>query len=139
MKLLFCGIYAAALLVGGMPALAADQSAQQIRQVINQTYDQPGALVSIPIIVKEGDYALADWQQAHKGGRALLQRQAQTWQILACGGAGFKQAQALQAMGLPSALASKLSRALSQAEQNLTDKQRELYDSFDANLTHAQH
>ncbi len=139
MKIFLCGLYAMSLFGFAMPVWAADDAQQQIRQIINKTYDKPDALVSIPIVVIAGEYALADWQQEKKGGRALLQRQAQGWQILACGGAGFRQAHALQQAGLSAVTAKSLTNALALAEEKVEPAQRQLYDSFDATMSHPKH
>ncbi|MEN9865384.1 MAG: hypothetical protein RL748_974 [Pseudomonadota bacterium] len=112
----------------------ADSTAeQQIRQLIGKTYDQADKKVETAPISIVNDYALADWIQGEKGGRALLQRKQGEWQILACGGDGFKQARHLQQTGMPAATAQQLVKQLEQAEQALPPARVKQFGLFDAN------
>lgn len=112
----------------------ADNTAeQQIRQLIGKTYDQADKKVETAPISIVNDYALADWVQGEKGGRALLQRKQGEWQILACGGDGFKKARHLQQTGMPAATAQQLVKQLEQAEQALPPARVKQFGLFDAN------
>lgn len=98
---------------------ATASAEQTIIKLIATTYDQPGRKVETTPVVIASDYALADWIQGDKGGRALLRHKAGQWEIMACGGDGFKDAKTLQQAGIPAATASKLVAQLTQAEKAL--------------------
>ncbi len=108
-------------------------AAQAIGQLIGKTYDQPAKKVETAPISIVNDYALADWVQGEKGGRALLQRKKGEWQILACGGDGFKNVRHLQQTGMPAATAKQLVKQLELAEQTLPPERVKQFGLFDAN------
>ncbi len=114
-------VFAAWLLAAACPtALAqADDAQARIRDLIAGTYDQPDHTVETAPIVVDGDYALADWIQGEKGGRALLRRTQGQWQILACGGDAFKDVKLLKDAGIPAGTASTLVARLNQAERSV--------------------
>jgi hypothetical protein len=80
--------------------------------------------------VVSGDYAVADWLQDNRGGRALLRRDIDGWHTLMCGGAQFKTPQALRQAGVQGDDAKIISQALVQKEQNLTGEQLKKIDGF---------
>jgi hypothetical protein len=112
-------------------AHAAEESMQaQIIQVLKNQFDRPVSPLEVPVVVISGDYAVADWLQDHRGGRALLRHDADGWRTLMCSGAQFKSPQALQQAGLQENDAARISKELSQKEQSLTDEQLKKIDSF---------
>ncbi len=119
---------------------------EQIRQLINKTFDRPDSKVKIEPVVMAESYAIADWVQDTKAGRALLKMENGKWRLLACGGSGMKTAASLMQQGVPEAVAVKLSQLLSDAEKTLQEKEVEGFDSFgpsvifsDSNPHHSHH
>ena len=82
-----------------------------------------------PIVV-ERDIAIADWIQGEKGGRALLKKSKDKWEITACGGGGFKHPEALIQAGVQQSVANRLTTKLADAEKKLSAKQIQMFDSF---------
>jgi len=106
--------------------------AASIRAVIASTYDTPDTKVETAPIVVRGDYAVADWIQGHRGGRALMQRRDGAWQIAACGGEAFRTVDGLKLAGVPADTAVQLVALLTRAEGSLANDRVKLFDSFDA-------
>jgi hypothetical protein len=99
---------------------AANSPHRQIRTLVSTTYDQPGHKVETSPIVVANGYAIADWIQGDKGGRALLRRANGRWEIMACGGDGLKDVKTLGDAGIPRETATKLVLQLGRAEQSVT-------------------
>ncbi|AXV83972.1 hypothetical protein CJO92_20735 (plasmid) [Ralstonia solanacearum] len=102
----------------------------QVRDLIAQTYDRPDRKVETAPIAVDGDHALADWIQGEKGGRALLRRTQGQWQIVACGGDGFKDARTLKDAGIPAATAKRLIARLNEAERSLNPERVKRFGLF---------
>lgn len=96
-------------------------------KVLWETPDHP---IQVPVIVVSGNYAIVDWIQQPKGGRALLKQQHGHWHTLMCGDANLKQPRHLVAAGVPEADADKLTLALTQAEASLTLDEQTTINSF---------
>ena len=111
--------------------LADDQSAQQeIAKLISKFYDKPNhKVVTTPIAVVD-EYALADWMQGERGGRALLQRVKGNWTIMACGADGLKDLSTLTKAGIPSAKAQSLVSKLTAAEKSVDPHRLHLFSLF---------
>ena len=109
-------------------SVTSEQAA--IVHLISKTYDRPDAKVQIAPIVVEADYAIADWTQGDKGGRALLQKSQSQWEILLCGGAGLKTVSGLVSTGIPSKQAKALAQKLKIAEKSLSASHLKQLDSF---------
>lgn len=125
-------VLAALLMSVGLPnafAQNADQ-ATRIKTLIGETYDQPAHKVETAPVVIVGDYALADWIQGKKGGRALLRRTHAEWEIIACGGDGFKEIELLKDAGIPANTARKLVAQLTQAEQSVSPERVKQFGLF---------
>lgn len=101
-----------------------------IAHLLASTYDRPDAKLETSPIVVVDDYAIADWIQANKGGRALLVKQHGEWSIHLCGGKGLVSASNLQAAGLPKSTATQLATALQNAEKTISKERISLFDSF---------
>ena len=117
-------------------------SQEKIRELISKTFDQPNLKVEIAPIVIVGKVAIADWIQGQKGGRALLKRKHADWQIIACGGAGFKDANTIAASGISKEIANNIADQLRVAEAKLSPQKIKQLDSFDGVVTmrhNAQH
>lgn len=128
------------LYVGNVPAHTQTEQASQekIRALISNTFDQPNLKVKTDPIVIEGKVAIADWAQGQKGGRALLRRKHDDWEIIACGGSGFKDSGSIAAIGISKEIAQNIAVKLSTAEAKLTTEQIKQFDSFDGvvNMVH---
>jgi len=109
-----------------------ESAASSIRAVIGKTYDTAESKVQTAPIVVRGDFAIADWIQGHRGGRALMQRRNGAWQIAACGGEAFRTVDGLKSAGVPADTAGQLVALLTNAERSLAIDRIELFDSFDA-------
>ncbi|MBK9521481.1 MAG: copper uptake system-associated protein [Rhodocyclaceae bacterium] len=103
--------------VSAQPSDAMQQ--KSIRSLISKTFDQPSLKVDTGPIAIVQDFAIADWIQGEKGGRALLRQQHGKWEIIACGGDGFKEVKALKDAGIDIATAQSLITQLNDAEKNL--------------------
>jgi hypothetical protein len=113
-------------------------SQEKIKALISKTFDQPNQKVKTNQIVVEGKVAIADWIQGQKGGRALLRRKHDEWEIIACGGAGFKDPNGIAAVGISKEIAKNITVKLSAAESKLSTQQVKQFDSFDGvvNMVH---
>lgn len=144
MRKLFTSVLLATLVSAPLCAMAeSDKSSlkakQAIVQLIGKTYDQPQAKVRTAPIVLAGEYAVAGWLQGEKGGRALLKKQADEWQIVLCAGDGLRQEQGLIAAGVAPALAKQLVEQVQNAESRLPATTLAKFASFDAHMKHVAH
>jgi hypothetical protein len=108
---------------------------EKIRELIAKTFDQPNLKVQTTPIVIVGKIAIADWVQGPKGGRALLRRKHDEWEIIACGGAGFKDAHTIASAGISKEIADKIANQLATAEAKLSPQKIKQLDSFDGVVT----
>lgn len=113
-------------------AWACPTPEHQIKAVIGQQYDQAELKVDTWPVVVAGKHAIAGWTQGERGGRALLQKQGEQWQVMLCGGAGLRQRAGLLDAGVGRATADKLLARLAKAEQAIPAERRQRFDSFDA-------
>ena len=111
-------------------AQPVDTAEAQIIQVLKSQFDRPVTPLEVAVVVVSGDYAVADWLQDNRGGRALLRHDADGWHTLMCSGAQFKSPQALRQAGVQEEDATRISQQLSQKEQSLTAEQLKKIDSF---------
>lgn len=125
-RVLCCG----AMLLGCTSAFAVGTEEAAIRQLIAHHYDRPEKRVSTAPIVVVEDYAIADWLQGKRGGRALLQKNKDGWSILACGGDGFRDPAQLASAGIPENKARQLANALASAEKGLPAEQVKRFGLF---------
>lgn len=121
-------IFASSNLIASAQQLNHEQRA--IQTLIGNTYDQANSKVQISPIVTARDYAIADWIQGGKGGRALLKKTNGTWEITMCGGQGLTVTKNLVDIGIPSEQAKQLTSALKIAESKLDQQKIKLFDSF---------
>ena len=110
----------------------------KIQELISKTFDKPGLKVKTAPIVIEGKVAIADWTQGQKGGRALLRRKHHDWEIIACGGTGFKDPEGIAANGISKVIATNITAKLKDAEARLSPQEVKQFDSFDGvvNMVH---
>jgi hypothetical protein len=95
----------------------------QIQAVIGKTYDKPNNKVNTTPISIADDFAVADWTQGKRGGRALMKRINGNWEILACGNDGLKDTKSLVKAGMSEKTASAIVKKLSDLEK-LEDPKR---------------
>ena len=95
----------------------------QIQAVIGKTYDKPNNKVNTTPISIADDFAVADWTQGKRGGRALMKRINGNWEILACGNDGLKDTKSLVKAGLSEKTASTIVKKLADLEK-LEDPRR---------------
>ena len=115
-----------------------EESQKRIQSLISSTFDKPNLKVITNPIVIEGKVAIADWIQGAKGGRALLRRKHSDWEIIACGGAGFKEASGISAVGISKEIASNITAKLKTEEAKLPAQKIKQFDSFEGvvNMVH---
>ncbi|BCM24498.1 hypothetical protein ZMTM_07570 [Methyloradius palustris] len=123
---------------------ASDSSEQlAIKNLISSTFDKPELKVITSPVVVVDHYAIADWVQGEKGGRALLHETNGKWSIMACGGDGFKDVKTLINAGIKQSIAQQLISQLNQAELPLSPiavKRFSLYGAEDeAEASHHSH
>lgn len=111
-------------------AVAEGKETATIEAALKAQWDKPNHPIRVPVIVIYGDYAIADWIQAPRGGRALLRREQKHWQTLLCGDANMKQVSNLVSAGVPYNDAKKLAAALEKEEKQLPSADKALIDSF---------
>ncbi len=95
----------------------------KIQAVIGKTYDKPNNKVNTTPISVADDFAVADWTQGKRGGRALMKRIDGNWEILACGNDGLKDTKSLVKAGMSEKTASAIVKKLSDLEK-LEDPKR---------------
>ncbi len=111
-------------------AVAEGKDAAAIEAALKAQWDKPNHPIRVPVIVIQDDYAIADWIQEPRGGRALLKREKNGWQTLLCGDANLKHVNNLMSAGVPREDAGHLADALAQKEKRLADADKALIDSF---------
>lgn len=107
-----------------------DTAQSQIKAVISSIYDKPDAKVEADPIVVSGDYAVADWIQGNRGGRALLHRINGKWTIAACGANDLQKVKTLTDAGIPLKTAKALASHLSSAEKNISQERLKMFSLF---------
>ena len=112
-----------------------EESRERIQKLISKTFDRPDLKVQTDPIVIEGKVAIADWIQGEKGGRAFLTRKHVDWEIIACGGAGFKDPGVIAGAGISKRIANNITEKLKIAEAKLPPQKVKQLDSFDGVVT----
>lgn len=124
-------------------ALAVDSVAElQIKAIISSAYDKPGHKVETSPIAVAEQYAIADWVQGKRGGRALLHRVNGKWVIMACGADGLKEQKMLIDAGISKKTAYELVERLEVAEKKVSPdriKKFSLFGTKDDPVTEDQH
>lgn len=125
-----------AFIIGlGVAALAspgvANSDADAIRHLLNATFDKPDARLTVDPVVVAGEHAIAGWSQGGMGGRALLRRRAQSWQLVLCSGDQLKSAQVLVQVGVAADAAPVLAARLAEAERTIAPERLAEFSKFD--------
>ncbi len=124
-----CAAAAMVALTWTVPAAASDQDA--IRHVLMSTFDKPESRLVVDPVVVSGDHAIAGWSQGDMGGRALLRKKGQAWDVVLCAGDDLKKAEVLTKVGLPAAAAKTLSTSLAAAEAKVPPDRLALFSKFE--------
>lgn len=124
------GVLIAGLTLSLVCAVAEAKETTAIEIALKAQWDKHNHSIRVPVIVMQGDYAIADWIQEQRGGRALLRREQQNWKTLLCGDANMNQVSNLVSAGVSREDAKHLAAALEQEEKRLSDADKALTDSF---------
>ena len=108
----------------------AEPGEQAIERLLNHQFAKPDSSVVVLALAVAPPYALVDWQQDSRAGRALLQQEQAQWRVVLCGGQGLRDVAALADYGIDPALARRLVRKLNQAEGSLNGRLRQQLDAF---------
>ena len=102
----------------------------KIQAVIGKTYDKPNNKVNTTPISVANDFAVADWTQGDRGGRALMKRINGNWEILACGNDGLKDTKSLVKAGMSEKTASAIVKKLADLEKSEDPKRLAKFNLF---------
>lgn len=102
----------------------------QIQAVIGKTYDKPNNKVNTTPVSVADDFAIADWTQGERGGRALMKRINGNWEILACGNDGLKDTKSLIKAGMNEKTASTVIKKLTNLEKSEDPKRLAKFNLF---------
>lgn len=124
-----------AITVASTAAFAQEADARSdeaaVRHVLMSQFDKPESRLQVDPVVVSGDAAVASWAQGDRGGRALLARHKDRWQITLCAGDALKDAKVMREAGVRPSDAKTLAEALVKAEARLTQAQRAKFSTFD--------
>ena len=130
--LLRCAAGLLLLLAGPLLAQTADEAA--ISKLLHTTFDRPEAPLTIAPVVVAGGHAIAGWAQGEMGGRALLRKKGESWELVLCAGDGIKSRDALAKAGVPAQDAAALERELAAAESKLPARHVAMLSRFEGML-----
>jgi hypothetical protein len=130
--LLGCAVALMLLFAGPVFAQTADESA--ISKLLHITFDKAESPPIIAPVVVAGNHAIAGWTQGDMGGRALLRKNADGWQLILCAGDGIRSRDSLAKVGIPSQDAAALERDLAAAEGKLPPQQVAMFSKFEGML-----
>lgn len=116
--------------VGQVDAAMAQNDMGQITYLLKTTFEKPDAPLIVEPVVVQADWAIAGWEQQQAGGRALLKKIKDHWQVHLCTGASLKVSANLEKMGVPTKLANSLAADLAVAEKSLPAQKIAALDSF---------
>ena len=102
----------------------------QIQAVIGKTYDKQNNKVNTTPVSVADDFAIADWTQGERGGRALMKRINGNWEILACGNDGLKDTKSLIKAGMNEKTASTVIKKLTNLEKSEDPKRLAKFNLF---------
>jgi periplasmic copper chaperone A len=111
------------------PASAATDT-DRIIAAMESLLDQPGRPLHITPVSVEDGFAIAGWSQGSAGGRALLHRVGDSWQIVLCAGDALLQPATLAGAGMAAGTSARLLEKVQRAEVALTPASRALFSRF---------
>lgn len=109
----------------------ADEDSDLIAHVIRQQWQTSDVKLEIAPIVVEGNHAIAGWAHGARGGRALLRRSANGWQVYMCGGDDLTKVHVLEQSGIESIAAKSLANKLITAELGMSVDARKQLSIFE--------
>lgn len=112
---------------------------EEVIRAIKLQWEKPDYLVAVPVVAVRQEFAIADWLQGNRGGRAMLRKMHGVWQTLACGDAKMKTVAQLKQFGVPEPQAQLLIQALNEQEQHLTQEELQVIDGFSGIMELRQH
>lgn len=99
--LVIIGLSLAILIASLLLVFKDKNSIVAIEAALKAEWDKPNHPIRIPALAIHGDYAIADWIQEPRGGRALLIYNGNVWQTILCGDVNMKQVSNLISAGVP--------------------------------------
>ncbi|MBX5105471.1 copper uptake system-associated protein [Rhizobium lentis] len=123
----------AGLLVASM-ASAEEDPQQTIPAKLKVMFERPDKPLDVAPVVVQADWAIVGWRQDGRGGRALMKKTHQGWNIYLCSGDGLKDAATLERLGLSVNDAAGLTGKLKNAEAGLDPSALALLSSFDGTV-----
>ena len=111
-----------------------ESDSQHIAHVMRAQFDKPDAPLKVHPVVVDGQFAVAGWMQANKGGRALLVKEKDKWTITVCGGDGLRDAKVLAQTGMGEVAAQSLASKVQAAEAKLSKAQLKQLAMFQGEL-----
>lgn len=112
----------------------SDDPLVAIPGVMKALFETEGNPLTVEPVIVSGDWAVAGWSQAGKGGRALLKKGHHGWAIHMCSGASLKDAATLTQIGISDEDATTLAQRLGEAEAALGAERIALHDSFEGTM-----
>jgi hypothetical protein len=122
-------------------SVAASTDQIEIINTISRIYDKPNLkVITSPISINE-NFAIADWTQGNRGGRALLKKDNGRWAIITCGADELKDLKNLKDAGISPNAAKVLVEQLNQLEKSIDPHQMYLFSLFGTknDPKHAEH
>lgn len=123
-------VLVAMMVIFSKPVLAAPNSEDEIKLVISKIYDKPDHKVETAPVAVVDKFAIADWTQGNRGGRALMKNINGQWAVAACGADGFKDVKNLEDAGIPTKTAQQLIKKLTQLEKSIDPARVHLFSLF---------
>lgn len=114
----FCLATALSSLCAAQPA-SAEADGKAITALLQSQFERPGSVLRVAPISIVGDRAVVGWVQGDDGGRALLQKIENRWEVQVCAGDGLQSESDLRMAGMDKTQASELAAKVSQAEAQL--------------------
>ena len=105
-------------------------SEEDVAKVISKIYDKPNQKVLTSSVAVVDKFAIADWTQGNRGGRALMKNINGQWAITACGADGIKELKNLKDAGIPIKTAEALIIKLNQLEKAEDPKRLKMFSLF---------
>ncbi len=105
-----------------------DQNA--IIATLKAQFEKPGAPLTLAPISIVNNHAVVGWTQEKTGGRALLKKTNEQWQVTLCAGDGLKGERALLDAGIDKVTAHDLAKKASQGELKLSKSRLQQMSKF---------
>ncbi|MEQ1523278.1 MAG: copper uptake system-associated protein, partial [Aestuariivirga sp.] len=123
----------AATVLFSKPVSAHDDK-EHIIGLMKSIFDTPENPLAVTPVVVRGDNAIASWAQGGKGGRALLWRKDDKWDIRLCSGAPLKDAKMLEGAGISAEDAKSMTAELIAEEAKLDPQVAAQFDLFEGTV-----